>query len=91
MHESTCLSSFVEIAFGVNLLTGAFEGFRGYLVRSLKARNQRRISTIKTLEVEEEKARRHLPVFVADMESVNEQYDYMQSRVCLYARTVAIA
>jgi hypothetical protein len=69
---------------------GAFEDFRGFLVKHLRRQNEKHLSEIKTLEVAEGDARKHLPVLVVDLEMINTKYDVFQASVCRIAKAVAI-
>ncbi len=88
--DGSGLSSFVEISFAVNLLAGAFESFRGYLVKALKNCNDEFLSTIQVIEVDQDKARQHLPILVADIQTINSDYDGVQGWVCKIAKIIAI-
>jgi hypothetical protein len=90
MDNGAGLPTFVEISFGVNLLTGAFEGFRGFIVLKLKSQNYIRVSELQTLEVVEDGKRHFLPILVAKIKSLNCCCDRIQATVCKASRAVAI-
>ena len=90
MHDLTSISSFVEISFAVNILTGTYDKFRDILVVALKKKCSARLATIQTLEIEAEATRRTLPVVAADIEILQSKYNIYQRKCCISARVVSL-
>ena len=92
MYDANCMCSFVEMAFGVNILMSAFEGFRDFGQRYLKTRVvQKYIAWVKTQEdlnlPDEQRAElRNLRTHVFN---VNSRCVDLQTWMCRVVRVLA--
>jgi ABC-type bacteriocin/lantibiotic exporter with double-glycine peptidase domain len=84
------ISAFIEITFGINILTGLYQRFRDVLTVKLAQTCKAHIAAFKVTEVTTQDEKRRLYVLLSHLKDIDSKYEILQKKICKIIQYISI-